>query len=280
MPKAADEPDVDDKQVRDEPRGRYVAPAVEHRAFNCPHCGALAKQHWFTVHAEPMGKDKTPTVISEEDLNAIKEQPSEDPKAHADVVSLAEKMVTGFPILYFERFNCDYRVVNVSIARCFNCDDISIWILDRLVWPTRGGAPLPNQDLPADVLADYEEADRILDLSPRGAAALLRLCIQKLCKHLECDGTNINSDIAALVQKGLDPRVQKALDIVRVIGNNAVHPGQMDLKDDRSTAGKLFGLVNLICEIMITQPKHVNEMYEAIPPDLREAIEKRDTPKT
>jgi hypothetical protein len=116
----------------------------------------------------------------------------------------------------------------------------------------------------------------ILDLSPRGAAALLRLGIQKLCKHLGETGENLNADIAALVKKGLDVRVQRALDVVRVIGNNAVHPGHIDLRDDRATAEKLFGLVNLIAELMISQPKHVQELYESLPEDARKAIERRD----
>lgn len=116
----------------------------------------------------------------------------------------------------------------------------------------------------------------ILDLSPRGAAALLRLGIQKLCQHLGETGENLYHDIAALVKKGLDVRVQRALDVVRVIGNNAVHPGHIDLRDDRATAEKLFGLVNLIAERMISQPKHVQELYESLPEGARKAIEKRD----
>jgi hypothetical protein len=61
-----------------------------------------------------------------------------------------------------------------------------------------------------------------------------------------------------------------------VIGNNAVHPGQLDLRDDSATAEKLFGLVNLIAEIMISQPKHVAQMYEALPSGALEAIARRD----
>jgi hypothetical protein len=41
----------------------------------------------------------------------------------------------------------------------------------------------------------------------------------------------------------------------------------------------LFGLVNLICEIMISEPKHVNSLYESLPEKDRKAIEKRDAPK-
>jgi hypothetical protein len=134
----------------------------------------------------------------------------------------------------------------------------------------------PNEDLSPDILLDYQEARSILNLSPRGAAALLRLAIQKLCGHLGESGKNINADIASLVRKGLTPVIQKSLDVVRVIGNEAVHPGTLDLKDDRDTASKLFRLVNLIAEQMISHPKHVEAMYEELPDSKRAEIEKRD----
>jgi uncharacterized protein DUF4145 len=86
----------------------------------------------------------------------------------------------------------------------------------------------------------------------------------------------LNEDIGALVSQGLDPRVQKALDVLRVIGNNAVHPGQIDLKDDKDTAISLFQLLNVIVERCITVNKKIDEMYGALPTGALEAIKKRD----
>ncbi len=179
----------------------------------------------------------------------------------------------------FRKFSRDEDLkdlYNTFVSQCFSCARISIWVRDKTVYPQRGEAPPANPDLPEDIRRDYDEASRILNLSPRGAAALIRLAIQKLCKEFGKSGKNINNDIGALVAEGLDSRVQKALDAVRVIGNNAVHPGQLDLRDDRATAESLFGLLNLIVDKMISEPKRVNEVYDKLPEGKRQAIEKRD----
>ncbi len=90
------------------------------------------------------------------------------------------------------------------------------------------------------------------------------------------DGKNLNKDIEALVNEGLRIEVKKALDVVRVIGNNAVHPGRIDLTDDQPLASKLFGLVNWIAENQISQIKELDAMYEDLPDGAREAIRARD----
>jgi hypothetical protein len=166
---------------------------------------------------------------------------------------------------------------NFGICRCTRCGQFTFWVNQEMVFPKALTSPPSNPDLPDDIKVDYEEARAILSGSARGAAALLRLSIQKLCRHLGEPGKNINDDIASLVKKGLSPKVQQALDIVRVVGNNAVHPGQIDLKDNKEVADSLFGLINLIADVMITQPKHVEELYQTVVPEpQRKAIKKRD----
>ena len=105
----------------------------------------------------------------------------------------------------------------------------------------------------------------------------MRLALEKICAQLESDGRDINAKIGAMVNKGLRVEIQQALDTVRVVGNNAVHPGQMDLKDDYETCIGLFELVNIIVENQISQPKKIAELFGKLPEGARDAIEKRDT---
>ena len=165
------------------------------------------------------------------------------------------------------------------ISRCSHCRAYSYWIDEKLIYPSISNAPHHTEDLPEEIKKDYEEAREILNKSPRGAAALLRLCVQKLCGHLGESGKDINKDIGSLVVKGLPTRVQQSLDIVRVIGNDAVHPGQIDLKDDIETATKLFQLINIIVDVIITQPKEIDKMFNSLPENKLDGIKTRDTPK-
>jgi len=170
------------------------------------------------------------------------------------------------------------KSVQLRLSRCENCNKNCIWLGETILFPDRGNAPRPNPDMPVEVQEDYEEAARIYLKSPRGAAALLRLAIQKLMTHLGHAGKNINDAIAALVATGLPQKIQQALDVVRVTGNNAVHPGLLDANDVQ-VAEKLFPLVNVIVEYQISLPNRIQEMYDALPDGTRIAIKKRDEKK-
>ena len=165
----------------------------------------------------------------------------------------------------------------LSIALCSRCGNYSYWIGDKIVYPENTGIPKPNEDLEHEIQLDYLEAASIVNKSPRGAAALLRLTIQKLCKQLGESGENINDDIASLVKKGLPVQIQQALDIVRVVGNESVHPGEINLNDNKETALKLFELVNLIANIRITQPKEIGNLYNSLPKKKLDGIKNRDS---
>lgn len=169
-----------------------------------------------------------------------------------------------------------YQNKDFLVSRCEGCGEPTIWHGDAMIYPLHSSVESPNQDLPQGIQDDYEEARLIANFSPRGAAALLRLAVQKLCQHLGEPGKNINTDVASLVSKGLPPKVQEALDSVRVIGNEAVHPGSIDLRDDRETVIKLFRLVNFIAAKMITEPQEIAELYNGLPTDKLTGIAKRD----
>jgi DNA-binding protein len=89
-------------------------------------------------------------------------------------------------------------------------------------------------------------------------------------------GKDLNEDIGELVKKGLDVEIQQAMDVLRVVGNNAVHPGQIDIKDNKSIAVRLFDLLNLIVERRISTPKKIAALFDELPETARKAIKDRD----
>ena len=216
----------------------YSEPELNKDAFNCPLCNAYASFHWKVI----------------------------------DIYNGSELETIAF-----------------SAAKCRRCDEWTIWtnetktiayspeVVGNLIYPLKLISPLPHKDLPESCKSEYEEARNVLPFSPRAAAALLRLCIQKLCKELGEKGKNINEDIGSLVNKGLDEKIQKALDIVRVTGNNAVHPGIMEIQDDKELVDKLFKLVNMIVEETNTRPNEINQIFKKLPEKSKDGIAKRDS---
>lgn len=157
---------------------------------------------------------------------------------------------------------------------CSHCLDLALWLSEKIIYPVVHTSPPANDDLPTDVKKVYEEAATIANQSPRAACALLRLAVEMLLKHLGETGP-INQSIGNLVKKGLDVRIQQSLDIVRVTGNEAVHPGVIDFSDE-TDVGMLFELINVIAESLISQPKRIQNLYNNLPEKARTTVEKRD----
>ena len=231
----------------------YHPPSINEHSFNCPHCNVFAHQHWHQVWCA---------------YNFFGQVPGQsiDMSAETRPVLVSAK----------ESQTARYQAAGMFIGRCQHCDQITVWLGKAMIYPDRGAAPPPNEDLSEDIRKDYEEAASICSKSPRGAAALLRLAMQKICGELGKSKKNLNDAIGELVQDGLHPKIQKSMDYVRVTGNDAVHPGQIDVRDNPEIAGKLFDLVNGVAQEMITREKMVDELYESLPAGKKDQIDQRD----
>lgn len=170
--------------------------------------------------------------------------------------------------------NGNVVIEDLAICMCKNCTKYSYWHSgSEMIYPSQSTAPLPSTDMPEVVLYDYNEARNIFEKSPKASAALLRLAIKKMCVSLGENGKDINDDLASLVTKGLPPNVQKALDILRVVGNNAVHPGEITIDDNSpSIALSLFKLLNIMVDTMITQFKEIEELFDSLPKGAKKAL--------
>ena len=136
----------------EEVRGKYISPAIDQLAFTCPHCNALAKQFWFSVHADPLKSDEKPVVATAETVKTLTFSNGNLEEAERDrKLKWAEQMASGRPFLEVHREFRNRDVQNVSISYCFSCNEMCLWVYDQLVWPRRAGGPELKPVAPPDV---------------------------------------------------------------------------------------------------------------------------------
>lgn len=241
-------------------------PIFKSESFECPHCNVIAQQHWFDAMT---AAKRVSYVIQHTYLNY-----------RTNIQDYQQKTIQSFIESNKTIIEGDIKNLipqNFAIATCASCGDITLWIDRSLIYPKKSSISQPNSDMDEDIKSLYHEAATIFGDSPKGATALLRLALQKLLKQIGKNGKDINQDIKELVSGGLNQKIQKALDILRVVGNNAVHPGQIDIDDNSEVALKLFQILNFIAEEMITKPKELEKMYDdIIPENTKEHIKQRD----
>lgn len=218
-------------------------------AFNCPHCMAYAQQKWTRISHTEMYDDVNSHLHS-----------------------------------YYELMSGTSNEINgLAFCDCVICGEKSIWLARKMVYPQQNQVEKPRDLMPSDVKKLYEEARSVYPISPRASAALLRLALQVLLPHLGAKEAKINTMISELVrERKVIGRVQKAMDYLRVTGNDAVHPGVLDKegKDDDEVSLKLFKILNYIVVETIENDAMVFEVYDGLPDNIRNGIENRDKSKT
>lgn len=219
-------------------------PKVNKPSFICPHCSVLAQQVWTDLtnvsdklnsilkHLYLEYRSRTSSYIQEE-LEQFREFASQ----HIPSIT---------PVLFVSR---DFRFAN-----CQNCTKVTVWLKESVIYPRWNAFPDPNEDMAPEIQELYLEAGKIFQDSPRASAALLRLGVEKLCAQLGEEGT-LNASIGNLVKRGLNIKIQQALDYCRVIGNNAVHAGRIIPEENPDRVSILFELINDIADEMLTKPK-------------------------
>lgn len=175
---------------------------------------------------------------------------------------------------------------DLFVSLCASCRWCTVWRAPNanvddssILWPrTRGGIG-PHAEMPEAARAVYEEARAVAELSPRASVALLRLALDVLLREV-VDGAGakpLDAVIGLAVKQGLTPAVWAAMESLRVIGNDAVHPKQLvlDETDEPAKITALCRLLNLIVEQLVSAPRLALQVFDTLPDSAKQGIGRR-----
>ena len=80
----------------------------------------------------------------------------------------------------------------------------------------------------------------------------------------------LDDNIANLAKRGLSTDIIKQMDILRVVGNKAVHPGYIELDvNNVYIAYELMRLLNSLVRNLITEKRQTDFLYGKLPESQR-----------
>lgn len=164
----------------------HVNPVFDLEAFNCPTCGAYAKQTWSYA----TGYNKQWTDMG---------------RGHQSTFNIDD----------FAFSRCTH---------C-NHDSVWRLDKEIMVYPRTTTRNFNLAIVPKDMAADYEEALLVLNDSPKASAALSRRCLQSILRDQGFSAKSLAQEIKlAMDSKSLPSHICDSLDAIRNIGNFAAHP--------------------------------------------------------
>lgn len=242
----------------------------ENPAFICPNCG-IKTAHKINVQTNMFAGEE------EENIRIVKVKCFSCNQYSIFLETINHTIVDSKEEL--KKFSIAWG----GIGRVVTNSRISILeLLDqKLIYPDNPvGLPNPNPDMPDSVSVIYNEAASITNKSPRAAAALLRLALERLLEALGETHGNLNKRIGNLYGS-VPADVTKIMDIIRITGNNGIHDGDIgviniDGKDDKENVLVLFKFINHLTDLFITQPKILDDITNNFTPDQKSGIERRN----
>lgn len=229
--------------------------ASDSRVIVCPRCKVPAQQVWSDLQEVPPGLP--PQNFWDESAASRRE------------------LFAGFAIS--SRWKS---------AHCQGCDQKTLWRDGRNVYPVASSAPAAHPQMNPEVKALFEEAGRVLPLSRRAGAALIRAALEKQLKILDPDapsGARLDDHIARLSSRVSKP-LGELLDVVRYLGNSALHGSGEDelvylyLSDSKGSddiAELLFGAINDLTDELIARPANTSALWNKLPPGIKDAIARK-----
>ena len=164
----------------------HINPEMNKEAFNCPICGAYAKQIWSYAY----GYEKRHSEIHG------------NQKSTGNIDEFAFSRCT----------HCN----NNSIWKLDK---------NALIYPKNSSRNFDLTDIPKDLADDYEEACLVISDSPKASSALSRRCLQGLLREQGFSAKSLAQEIqSAIDSKTLPSHICDSLDAIRNIGNFAAHP--------------------------------------------------------
>lgn len=227
-------------------------------SFICPQCGTMTSSKfdaYYGFNTNPIPPEKWKATLGEARIQLLDDNAASEPGSI------------------------------IVVSHCQTCEKSSIWLETKaselLVYPhTSRIAPAPDTDMPDDAKAVYLEAASIVELSPRAAVGLLRLAAQIIVDSVIDGKGSFNDKIGKLAGKlGSDDLITQGLDVMRVYGNDNVHPKQtteIKLTDNAEDAKILFLILNYIVSTLITPSKGIARLHDAMSDNQKASIEHRD----
>lgn len=131
---------------------------------------------------------------------------------------------------------------------CRSCGQVVIYKGLDLAYPIPKGIP-PVDCMPDAAKEVFRESQDIIELSPRAACAMLRICVERMVNAAEAKGDNLAQKIESL---NLPPKLTKLAHACRLVGNDAVHNAVIDFsigsKEAKVVSGVLTRFANRIAE--------------------------------
>ena len=209
-----------------------VLPNFDENSFTCPHCGVYSQFFPFEVIKDFKG----PLKINRS--------------------GIFDEYRTVYPSDFFEFFDKNDFCIRV----CTHCEKPTFWHSRTLVYPASSGI-VPSKYMPEHVINDFQEAQAIVNLSPRAACSLLRYCLEQIINHLGGRGKRLVHKIDSL---NLSPKLKRICDACRLTGNEASHNDNFDFQAKNEEAQALAHSISYLINVLCEEEIGINEMSAGI----------------